>query len=153
VRRRKRPLSGGYAIAISKAVQRLPLSERAARAAAALTLAHERADSAMLSIAFVGKAAITRLNKAYLGRIGATDVLSFSLQSPGNDTIVIGDIYICPEVARANARRQGVTLREELLRLVVHGVLHSLGNDHPDGERRTSSPMWRKQESILAGIA
>jgi len=134
-------------------VKRLPLSERAVRGAAIATLKHERADSAMLSVAFVGKAAIARLNKAHLGRLGATDVLSFSLQSPGNDAVVIGDIYICPEVARANARRQGVALREELRRLVVHGVLHALGNDHPDDERRTSSSMWRKQESILAGIA
>jgi probable rRNA maturation factor len=52
-------------------------------------------------------------------------------------------------VARANARRHGVGIREELVRLVVHGVLHALGYDHPDGEARFRSPMWRRQEALV----
>ena len=39
---------------------------------------------------------------------------------------------------------------EELLRLVVHGVLHATGHDHPVNESRTSSPMWKRQELLLA---
>ena len=107
----------------------------------------------MLSVAVVGPLSISRLNKAYLGRRGATDVISFSLQPAGEEAVVIGDIYICPDTARINARRQRISLREELLRLVIHGVLHVVGNHHPDDERRTSSSMWQKQENILAGIA
>jgi ssRNA-specific RNase YbeY (16S rRNA maturation enzyme) len=38
------------------------------------------------------------------------------------------------------------------LRLVVHGTLHVLGQDHPTGEGRTTSQMWRKQERILARV-
>jgi probable rRNA maturation factor len=33
---------------------------------------------------------------------------------------------------------------------VVHGVLHALGYDHPDGDARLSSPMWRRQEALVA---
>ena len=40
-------------------------------------------------------------------------------------------------------------MREELLRLVVHGVLHVLGYDHPDGESRERSAMWRRQETLV----
>jgi ssRNA-specific RNase YbeY (16S rRNA maturation enzyme) len=40
-------------------------------------------------------------------------------------------------------------VREETLRLVVHGVLHVLGYDHPAGESRYESPMWRRQERLL----
>jgi probable rRNA maturation factor len=44
-----------------------------------------------------------------------------------------------------------VSEREEIARLVVHGTLHVAGHDHPDGESRTRSPMWKRQERILAG--
>jgi probable rRNA maturation factor len=52
-------------------------------------------------------------------------------------------------VAARAARRYGVPLREEVLRLVVHGVLHVLGYDHPDGTSRTRGPMWAVQERLL----
>jgi probable rRNA maturation factor len=62
---------------------------------------------------------------------------------------VVGDVYIAPDAARANARRNGVPVREELARLVVHGTLHVLGHDHPSVGRE-ASPMWRRQERLLA---
>ena len=106
----------------------------------------------MLSITFVGRAAMSELNRRYLGHHGATDVISFGLGQHGRRGPVVGDIYICPEIARSNAARQGVSSQEELLRLVVHGTLHTLGYDHPEGATRTTSPMWRKQERILARV-
>ena len=65
---------------------------------------------------------------------------------------MLGDIYICPEIAHANARLQNVSPGEELLRLVVHGTLHVLGHEHPDGGTRMKSSMWRRQERILARV-
>src|SRR5436305_11242464 len=112
----------------------------------------EGVKDAMLSITFVGRATISRLNKRYLGHHGATDVISFGLGRIGRKGAVIGDVYICPEVARDNASRQGISAGEELLRLVVHGTLHVLGHDHPSGATRTTSGMWRKQERILASV-
>jgi probable rRNA maturation factor len=106
----------------------------------------------MISIAFVGRQAIATYNFRYLGHTGATDVIAFGFASGGQPGAIIGDIYICPEVARGNARDQGVSEEHELLRLVVHGTLHVLGYDHPAGDARMQSPMWRKQEMILAGL-
>ena len=106
----------------------------------------------MISVAFVGRAAIARINQKYLRHRGATDVISFGFASTGKRGAVIGDIYICPDVARVNARAQGVAVREELLRLVVHGTLHVVGYDHPHGVDRMKSQMWRKQEKILARL-
>ncbi len=106
----------------------------------------------MLSITFVGRAAITAMNRRYLGHHRPTDVISFGLGRENGRGPVIGDVYICPEIARANAKRQGVSAGEEIMRLVVHGTLHVLGYDHPDTEARTSSSMWRKQERILARV-
>lgn len=122
------------------------------RDAAVAALRAEGIGDAMLSITFVGRAAMSELNRRYLGHRGATDVISFGLERPGKRGAVLGDIYICPEVARENAGRQGVAAGEEVLRLVVHGVLHVLGHDHPNGESRTTSAMWRRQERILARV-
>ena len=128
------------------------VSRARVKEAAIATLKAERVREAMLSITFVGRAAMSKLNRRYLGHRGPTDVISFGLARAGKRGAVIGDIYICPEVARDNAKRQAVPSGEEVLRLVVHGTLHVLGHDHPTGASRTSSPMWRRQERILARV-
>ena len=65
---------------------------------------------------------------------------------------VIGDIYICPDVARAAAAERGIGVREELTRLVIHGTLHVLGHEHPVETGREASPMWKRQEELLARV-
>ncbi len=112
----------------------------------------ERVKDALISITFVGRATITRINRRYLGHRGPTDVISFGLGRIARRGAVIGDIYICAEIARENARRQNVSAGEELLRLVIHGTLHVLGHEHPEGAGRGDSAMWRKQERILARV-
>ena len=66
-----------------------------------------------------------------------------------DDAAVIADIYISPDVARLQAKEFGVGVREEIARLVVHGMLHACGWEHPEGEERMTSPMWRRQEQLL----
>ncbi|HEX9084411.1 MAG TPA: rRNA maturation RNase YbeY [Gemmatimonadaceae bacterium] len=145
-------LPRGLAIDISSSVRRLSVSRARIRDAAVAALKAERAKDAMLSITFVGRATMSQLNHRYLGHHGPTDVISFRLGRVGNRGAVVGDVYICAEVARDNARRQDIPAGEELLRLVVHGTLHVLGHDHPTGEGRTTSRMWRTQERILARV-
>ncbi len=107
-----------------------------------------RVPRAMLSFTLVNRTVMARLNRHHLGHRGATDVITFAL---GADThgAVIADVYICPEVAREHARAHGVGVREELARLVVHGTLHACGWEHPEGDERIVSPMWRRQEQLL----
>jgi len=116
------------------------------------TLESEHIRDALVSVAFVGIGTITRLNRDYLLRNGPTDVIAFGLERGGGSPPVIGDIYICPQVAERNARRLRISVKREVARLVVHGTLHVLGFDHPEDDTRASSPMWRKQETILASI-
>jgi probable rRNA maturation factor len=117
--------------------------------AAVATLAGERR-SATLSIAFVGREQMRALNRHWKGRRVPTDVLAFPLARPGGE--LAGDIYVCPWTAARNARALGVPLRQELARLVIHGVLHTLGYEHPEATGRTASPMWRLQERYLRGL-
>lgn len=123
---------------------------RLARLATAVMRA-ERARDIELSLTLVTAPVIARLNAKHLGHRGATDVLAFRLETNGSraQAMVAGDVYVCPAVARRNARRFGVSVREELERLVVHGILHALGWDHPAGDGRTASPMWKRQEALL----
>lgn len=95
---------------------------------------------------------MTGLNRRYLGHHGATDVISFGLGREDRRGAVVGDVYICPEIARDNARRQGISAQEELLRLVVHGTLHVLGYEHPSNATSSNSRMWRKQERVLGRV-
>ncbi len=118
--------------------------------AGALVLKAEKAGAALLSFTLVSRRRIAAMNRKHLGHSGATDVISFGFRDPAG--AVIGDVYICPEIAALNAKGHGVPVREELLRLVVHGTLHVLGHDHPEGEARTKSPMWKKQERLLARV-
>jgi probable rRNA maturation factor len=62
---------------------------------------------------------------------------------------IVGDVYIAPAVARRNAVRCHVGIREELARLVVHGILHVVGYDHSEGPDRIHTAMWRRQEGLL----
>lgn len=110
-------------------------------------LAAERA-RASVSVTFVGPGRIRQLNAAWKRADRPTDVLAFPLPLP--DGSLQGDVYICRAVAAGEAKKRGIPLGEELLRLVIHGTLHVLGYDHPDNGGRVRSAMWRRQEGYLA---
>lgn len=147
--RRRATRTTRLAIDVATEGVRLPVSHARVRGTAALVLRVQGVTDAMLSFAFVSARAMARLNREHVGHAGPTDVISFGFVRAAADAPVVGDIYICPEVARENARANGCGVREELLRLVVHGTLHVLGHDHPVDEGRTSSDMWRTQERLL----
>ena len=128
----------------------LPLPPPRVRRVVEAVLAGERR-RARISVTFLGRDAMRRLNAEHTGRKRPTDVLSFELTDPAGRAV--GDVYICPWVARREARARGVPLRQELLRLVVHGTLHALGREHPEGEGRTTSAMWRRQERYVDALA
>ena len=128
---------------------RIPLARSRVATVAEQVLRAEQVRDASISIAFVTDRRIAALSWQHLGHRGPTDVISFGFAPAHEGAPRSGDIYIAPEVARRNAAAEGRTVREELLRLVVHGVLHVLGHDHPDGAERYDSPMWHRQESLL----
>lgn len=99
-----------------------------------------------ISITFLAEDEVRDLNRRYLAADRATDVLAFQL---GDGDELLGDIYIAPEVAGRNACEHDVAVEEEVLRLVVHGILHLLGHDHPEGDERGESEMFRLQETVV----
>jgi probable rRNA maturation factor len=131
---------------------RIPVARQRVAAVAERVLRAERVRDATLSVAFVSDRRIAALNREHLGHSGPTDVISFGFARVGRSAEVVGDVYIAPGVARRNARAHGGRIRDELLRLVVHGVLHIVGHDHPEDDTRYHSRMWKRQERLLRAL-
>jgi rRNA maturation RNase YbeY len=97
-----------------------------------------------VNIIFRDDAFLADLNSHYRQKRGSTDVLSF----PADPELgILGEIYISVDTARRQALDFGVTLREEILRLVCHGCLHLCGYDHH--RRNDSARMEAKAEKYL----
>lgn len=77
-----------------------------------------------LSLVFVGARLAVELNKTYRNKDYVPNVLSFPLESS------CGEIFITPIVAAREARRAGVSLRDRIGFLYIHGLLHLKGLDH-----------------------
>jgi len=135
---------------VSVGGRRLALPAATVRRIVRGVLDGERSD-ADVSITFLGAETMRRLNRRYKGHDEPTDVIAFALDTPEHRTV--GDVYLCAAVAARQARRHGASPRQELIRLIVHGVLHVLGHDHPDGDARLRSAMWRRQERYVDRLA
>jgi probable rRNA maturation factor len=133
-----------------------PLALDAFESLAVFVLRMEEApDAVELSVAIVDTDEIARLNAAYRGIEGPTDVLSFGCDEPepvaSDEPIAIGDVVIAPEVAMAQAAELGTTVESELDLLLVHGVLHLLGYDHESDE--DAAVMQARERAVLAAWA
>ncbi|MCX6718128.1 MAG: rRNA maturation RNase YbeY [Candidatus Staskawiczbacteria bacterium] len=96
----------------------------------------ENRETETLSLAFVEKAEIAKLNKKYRGKNKPTDVLSFLF----NEKDYLGEIVICPEVVKEK--------KEKIMEVFVHGILHLCGYDH-EKSRAEEIKMQEKEEKYL----
>ena len=131
---------------------RIPVAHARVERAVRTVLRAERVRHAEVSVTFVTDRRIARLNAEHLAHHGPTDVISFGFAPVAAGGSLTGDVYIAPAVARRNAVAHGAGIREELLRLVVHGTLHVVGHEHPVDETRDASPMWKRQERLLQRV-
>ncbi|HLA51433.1 MAG TPA: rRNA maturation RNase YbeY [Thermodesulfobacteriota bacterium] len=111
-------------------------------------------DNAELSVLLTDNAGIQKLNKRYLKKDKATDVLSFPMwdfnsepRTP-NSQLILGDVVISVETAKTQAKENGVTLNQEMARLLIHGILHLLGFDH-EKVRKEALRMKKEEERLL----
>jgi probable rRNA maturation factor len=111
-----------------------------------------------ISVSFVEVEKIRELKARYLGEDHPTDVLSFPLfadedgfRPPDWAELPLGDIVVCPDVARENALAERRSPEAELALLLVHGLLHLLGFDHSSEEERDR--MWALQDRFVPPLA
>lgn len=128
---------------------RTPVSAKLIRQAVECVLRLEKVPEGVVSVHVIGDTRMRRLNAQYRGQDRTTDVLSFSAREgglpPAGDEV--GDIFIsAPQIAR-QAKEFDVPVREEFVRMLVHGVLHALGYDHLTESEATI--MFAKQEKYV----
>ncbi len=108
------------------------------------------ANAAEVEVQFVAEAMICSLHEQFLQDPSPTDIITFDLGvTPDHRRLAL--LCICPAVAARHARRFHTTLRREIHRLIVHGILHLLGyDDHDPGQRRR---MRYRERTILKQLA
>lgn len=88
-----------------------------------------RKEAFELGFFFVGHSEMTRLNEKHLNHQGTTDVITFDYGESFGKGVLAGEIFICVDEAIAQAKRFGSTWQQEVMRYMVHGVLHLAGFD------------------------
>jgi probable rRNA maturation factor len=124
-----------------------PVRPERVEAAVRHVLLAEGVAEAEISVALLADGAIAAMNDQYLEHEGPTDVITFAMHE--GDEPPLGDVYVGVEQAVRQAAEFGATAEEEVLRVAVHGVLHVLGYQHPDGPERMQSEMFVRQEELL----
>jgi probable rRNA maturation factor len=92
---------------------------------------------------------LQKLNLHYLGYNQPTDVLSFESHeiNPETGSLTLGDIALSYPAAEKQALKAGHPVENEIILLLVHGILHLSGYDHRSKSEKQE--MWQKQQSIL----
>ena len=102
----------------------------------------------------MGKQRIRRLNKQFRGQDRPTDVLAFSMGKALNCRLgpeILGDVVICPEVAKGYAKIYQTSTEAEICMYLIHGVLHLLG--YQDSKPNLRTLMEKEQVRILRKIS
>ena len=111
-----------------------------------------------LSVSFVGKDEIRKLNKDFRGVDRKTDVLSFPLYEKGcipdaadleeGEELALGDVVICEEVCEEQAKEYGHSIQREIVYLFTHSVFHLLGYDHETEDDKAD--MRAREEEVMS---
>ena len=108
-----------------------------------------------ISISFVDDETIRLLNRQYLRLDKPTNVLSFSLEegecgkiNPG----LLGDVVISVDTALRDAKQGGFTLEEEILFLIIHGLLHLTGYEHVETSRANALKMKKREKELFLAL-
>jgi probable rRNA maturation factor len=97
-----------------------------------------------VSLVFVSRTEIRRLNREFRSKDNVTDVLSFAPTDEGS----LGELVLCLAVITRQAADHGLSLNEELGYMVLHGILHLLGYDH-ERSKRGSEQMLGLQDRVF----
>ena len=137
------------AITIRNLQKYIPTKTLLLKKTAQKVLKAKKVECADLSIVLVGDSQIRLLNKKYLGRSYATDVLAFDLKGPSKKSRkkITAELVISAQTVKRNSKIYGTAPRKELVLCVVHGILHLLGYD--DHALKDSKRMRREENRLL----
>lgn len=110
-----------------------------------------------ISLVFAGPELMRRLNRRWRRKSRPGDVLSFGSPPKERKTILatgrgmLGEIFICPAIARTEAKTSGIKFDQQLTRLLIHAILHLLGYTHASS--RDTKKMQRREQEVLKKIS
>lgn len=107
---------------------------------------HESKGIVSLDYVFCSDEYLHKINVEYLNHDTYTDIITFDLGEP-NDDAISGEIYISIDRVKENAQIHGSQYKDELLRVVAHGLLHLIG--YPDKSEQEALVMRGKEEDAL----
>ena len=139
-------------ISLSNRQKRVAIDLRKIRRAAKKILSALECEKHEISILLVDDEEITRLNRQYFHRRRPTNVISFPMETGQPDALkppLLGDIVISAETAERQACAVGGKAGEEILFLLVHGILHLLGYDH-EGSKEKRQEMEVKERELFS---
>lgn len=96
------------------------------------------------TLVFLDKKPAQKINMEFRGKDYATDVLSFDSMDPSS----FGELVLCPEVLKRQAKEHKLTYQAELGYMVLHGTLHLLGYDHETNEK-DAREMFTLQDTVF----
>jgi rRNA maturation RNase YbeY len=133
-------------VTVHRAAKGFRVPERTVTALIKGVCKREGISNARFSVVIVGDDAMKKIHQKFLRHNTVTDIITFSLEAENIDS----EIYINLPQAKRQARQYGVTVSNELHRLIVHGVLHAAGYD--DTSPRLQKKMFAVQERYIREI-
>jgi probable rRNA maturation factor len=112
----------------------------------AALLAELKITGAAIEINLLGAGEMAALNESFLRHEGPTDVITFDYGN--SESMLKGEIFVCVDEAVLQARKFRTHWKSEIMRYVIHGVLHLLGNDDSTASLRRK---MRRRENLLLG--
>ena len=103
-----------------------------------------------LGLYFVCAPEMARLNETFLRHTGSTDVITFDYGDPTQPAVLHGEVFVCLDEAILQARRFRTSWQSELVRYVLHGILHLQGFDdaRPNDRRRMKQQEARRLQAM-----
>ena len=114
-------------------------------------LADMKITKAELGVNLVAEPEMTLMNETFLRHAGSTDVITFDYADSAAETVLAGEIFICVDEAILQAKKFKTTWKSEIIRYIVHGVLHLLGHDDRRVEARRK--MKREENRLLGRLS
>lgn len=121
---------------------------RLLKQAAELVLSAEQVAGAEITIILVDDEYIKKLNKDFLNQNDTTDVISFHLDDIQTKDFLEGEVYANLDQIERQALDYSVSFSNELVRIVIHGILHLVGYD--DQTRSNKETMTMKEDYYLS---
>jgi probable rRNA maturation factor len=136
-------------ITISNRQRSQKLNLRLLKEIVAVALEELKIKEAELSIVLISAKEMALVNEKFLGHEGPTDVITFDYSEKRKE--LHGEVFVCPAVAEKQAKEFGTSRQSEVVRYVVHGILHLMGHD--DLQAAARKKMKREEERLVRQLS